>query len=117
MERINSPELLYNSTVETTKNRRRRRTVAQSGGETIVSRADRLIKRNRILTARYYYWTELKRRRFDDVLKILSDNEFFVEERTIGNALIEQDEFYKDMIRQRMTRSQLRRIFPGFDWR
>ena len=68
------------------------------------------------LTARYYYWTELERRRFDDVLKILADNEFFVEDRTISNALVAEDEFYNKLIRQRTTKRQLRRMFPGFDW-
>ena len=28
-------------------------------------------KRNEALIRRYYYWTEIRRRRFDDVLKIL----------------------------------------------
>ena len=64
--------------IEKAGNRRRTRTVASSDAA-ITSRRDRLEKRNRIMTARYYYWTEIKRRRFDDVLRILSDNEFFVE--------------------------------------
>ena len=68
--------------IEKSGNRRRTRTVVSSDAA-ITSRRDRLEKRNRIMTARYYYWTEIKRRRFDDVLRILSDNEFFVEERTI----------------------------------
>ena len=78
--------------IEKAGNRRRTRTVASSDAA-ITSRRDRLEKRNRIMTARYYYWTEIKRRRFDDVLRILSDNEFFVEERTISNTLVEQDDF------------------------
>ena len=83
--------------------------------ETNVSRREST-KRNRILTARYYYWTELERRRFDDVLRILSDNEFFVEERTISNALMEQDEFYRSLLQGKTTKRQLRRMFPSFNW-
>jgi hypothetical protein len=79
-------------------------------------RRDRLEKRNRIMTARYYYWTEIKRRRFDDVLRILSDNEFFVEERTISNTLVEQDDFYNELLRSKASARKLKAMFPGFDW-
>ena len=80
------------------------------------TRRDRLEKRNRIMTARYYYWTEIKRRRFDDVLRILSDNEFFVEERTISNTLVEQDDFYNELLRSKASTRKLKAMFPGFDW-
>lgn len=35
-------------------------------------------KRDLKLLQRYYYWTEVKRLRFDDALKILSEEEFFI---------------------------------------
>lgn len=76
--------LFHCPTIEKAGNRRRTRSLPRSGDGNITSRADRIAKRNRLLTARYYYWTELERRRFDDVLKILADNEFFVEDRTIS---------------------------------
>jgi hypothetical protein len=51
-------------------------------------RSKELIKRrNEALLRRYEYWTEVKRRRFDDVLRILSEDEFFVSEATILNIL------------------------------
>ena len=84
--------LFHCPTIEKAGNRRRTRSLPRSGDGNITSRADRIAKRNRLLTARYYYWTELERRRFDDVLKILADNEFFVEDRTISNALVAEDE-------------------------
>lgn len=96
--------------------RRRSRSAAPEGSRGLVSRRDRITKRNRILTARYYYWTELQRRRFDDVLHILADDEFFVDERTVSNALIEQDDFYNTLLGGNTTKRQLRRMFPGFDW-
>ena len=116
MAHINSQELFHCPTIEKAGNRRRTRSLARSGDGNITSRRDRIAKRNRVLTARYYYWTELERRRFDDVLKILADNEFFVEDRTISNALVAEDEFYNTLIRQRTTKRQLRRMFPGWDW-
>lgn len=97
-------------------NRYRHRTLAQECNSSITSRADRVNARNRVLTARYYYWTELQRRRFDDVLRILADREFFVEERTITNALLAQDEFLTQLCNEKTSRKQLRRMFPGFDW-
>lgn len=39
--------------------------------------------RNRFLLKRYHYWTEVKRIRFDDALKILSEREFFISEERI----------------------------------
>lgn len=43
-----------------------------------------LIKlRDEALCRRYYYWTERRRLRFDDALKILSDREFFISEERI----------------------------------
>ena len=68
---------------------RRRVRTQPKGDKGIASRKDRLDKRNRTLVARYYYWTEIKRRRFDDVVKILSDYEFFVEDRTISNTIVD----------------------------
>ena len=40
-------------------------------------------KRDESLCRRYYYWTEVKRLRFDDALKILSEEEFFLSEERI----------------------------------
>ena len=42
-------------------------------------------KRNEALIRRYYYWTEVRRRRFDDVLKILSEERILSIIREAGN--------------------------------
>ena len=95
---------------------RRRAFTLPDGDATIVTPQDRLAKRNRTIAARYYYWTEIKRRRFDDVMKILSDYEFFVGERTIQNALVDQDELLHSLLEQRPTTQKLAKQFPGFEW-
>ena len=41
---------------------------------------DLIDKRNEALCRRWYYWTEVQRLRFDDALKILSEQEFFISE-------------------------------------
>lgn len=40
-------------------------------------------QRDLALLRRYYYWTETQRLRFDDALKILSEQEFFISEPRI----------------------------------
>lgn len=115
MEQLSIPFFCPEIEIEKAGIRRRPRTVPVSDAS-ITSRRERLEKRNRLMTARYYYWTEIKRRRFDDVLKILSDNEFFVEERTISNTLTEQDEFYHELVSSRASSRRLKAMFPGFDW-
>ena len=39
--------------------------------------------RDEALCRRYYYWTEVQRLRFDDALKVLSRQEFFLSEERI----------------------------------
>jgi len=39
--------------------------------------------RNEALARRWYYWTEQQRLRFDDALKILSSQEFFISEQRV----------------------------------
>lgn len=80
-------------------------------------RRERCRRRNRAVAARYYYWTELHRRREDDVRRMLCDNEFFVEERTIANALADQNDYLGELIRDRISVGELRRLYPGFDWK
>ncbi|MDR1518194.1 MAG: hypothetical protein LBS52_08935 [Dysgonamonadaceae bacterium] len=40
-------------------------------------------KRDKKLCRRYYFWTEVKRLRFDDTLRLLSEEEFFISEERI----------------------------------
>ena len=44
---------------------------------------DLITKRDEFLVRRYYYWTEVRRLRFDDALKVLSNQEFFISEDRI----------------------------------
>lgn len=42
-----------------------------------------LSRRDEALLRRYYYWTEIQRLRFDDALKLLSRDEFWISEARI----------------------------------
>lgn len=81
-----------------------------------LSRKQRIARRNRIMIARLYYWHDLMRIRLDDVLTILSENEFFVEERTISNAWKEQSDFYETLRHNQATSKQLQKLFPNWKW-
>lgn len=49
-----------------------------------MARDSRLIeKRNEKLLQRYYWWTEVQRLRFDDTLRVLSEEEFFISEQSV----------------------------------
>lgn len=94
---------------------RRRRTRATSDGSK-TSRRIRVDNRNRLLIARYYYWSEIRRLRFDDVIKILSLREFFVEDRTICNALLDLSAYLDELCKGKTTGKKLKLEYPGWDW-
>ena len=96
-----------------TGRRRRRKPLSPSG---VTSRRLRVNKRNRILIARYYYWTEIKRRRFDDVVRILSTEEFFVEDRTISNAILDYDDYLKELYDKKKESRELKKEYPSWCW-
>lgn len=79
------------------------------------SRQERVHKRNREIIARYYYWTEVRRRRFDDVMWILTD-EFYVEERTISNALLDFSDYLDELYKDKKDIRELRKDYPSRSW-
>ena len=97
------------------KKRRRRAKLVTSQTE-VTGRHLRIEKRNRVMVARYYYWTEIRRRRFDDVMKILSEEEFFVEERTISNALLDFDVYLNGLYNARCDVRELKKEYPNWNW-
>lgn len=98
------------------KRSHRIRTAAKSPDENVISRADRLAKRDRTLAARYYYWTEVKRVRFDDVEKRLADCEFFLDARTVTKILAEQEAYLNQLYRTRPSMKELAATHQGFDF-
>jgi hypothetical protein len=79
-------------------------------------RRGRIDGRNRVVVARFYYWTEIRRRRFDDVVKILSEEEFFVEERTISNTLRQHAGYLDELYRDRPSGYKLKRSYSSWNW-
>jgi hypothetical protein len=66
--------------------------------------------RDRRMFERYYYWTEVRRLRFDDTIRKLSEEEFFVSESRVMQVV-------RQMIRQGATvdgKEIKRPLFTGF---
>lgn len=91
------------------RHRRTRVSVQAAGGKT--SRQEHVYRRNRELIARYYYWTEIRRRRFDDVMRILSE-EFHVEDRTISNALLDFGDYLDGLYKGKKDIRELKKGIP-----
>lgn len=53
--------------------------------------------RDEKLCHRYYYWTEVQRLRFDDALRILSREEFFISEERIMSIIRKMSGQLKNM--------------------
>lgn len=84
----------------------------------IKTREKRLNRRNSVMVARFFYWTEIRRRRYDDVVCILENNEFFVEYQTISRILSSFDSYYsylKGMSSNECTR-YLKNEYPSWNW-
>ncbi len=72
-------------------------------------------QRDRALVRRYHYWTEVQRLRFDDALKVLSEQEFFLSEERIMSIIRRASRECKDaqlrpvprVRKPRITASQL----------
>lgn len=67
-------------------------------------------KRNENILRRYYYWTEVERLRFDDALRILSEEEFFISQGLILKIIRENCDKVKDMGAKQVKRVRAPRI-------
>jgi len=72
-------------------------------------------QRNTILIARYYYMSELKRLRFDDVVTRLSGT-FFISEFYVMRLLGTLSEQFDKMKEEHPTRESLKCKWPEWDW-
>jgi hypothetical protein len=73
-----------------------------------------LRKRDEMMMIRYFYYTEVKRYRFDDVLKVLSEEEFFIETQTILNRLTSLDLKIKEYFDNKPSLAKLKDICGNF---
>lgn len=69
--------------------------------------------RNEKLLRRYYYWTEIQRLRFDDALKVLSQEEFFISEERIMTIIRQNCRKLTDIVVQPVPKVKKPKITPG----
>ena len=82
-------------------------------------REKRLHKRNEVVVARFFYWSDIKRRRFDDAINKLENEEFFIEYQTISKILSVYDRYYtslKVMPRGDIVIKYLKDTYPSWNW-
>ena len=86
-------------------------------GEKLVKkgRSAKLIhRRDELLMVRYFYHTEVKRLRFDDVLRVMSEDEFFIESATIVNRLTCLSDKIKERFTNKPSLSKLKELSGNF---
>jgi len=64
-------------------------------------------KRDKKLIERYYYWTELERMRFDDAIKIVSEEEFFISEICVISIIRRGDKYFNELIKKQPSKKAL----------
>lgn len=72
-------------------------------------------ERDAALAYRFYYYYDLVRKRFDDVVNDL-EKEFYISSTTVVERLTYNDSLLKDIKQNSPTRSQLRKRYPHFNW-
>jgi hypothetical protein len=78
-------------------------------------RSARLIeRRDEFLMTRYFYHTEVKRLRYDDVLKVMSEDEFFIEPETVMNRLKCLADELKVRFQSKPTLAKLKELSGNF---
>lgn len=72
-----------------------------------------IAQRNAALCRRWYYWTEVQRLRFDDALKVLSEQEFFLSEERILSIIRQYSRENPDSGVSPMPRVKVPRLTAG----
>jgi len=78
-------------------------------------RSARLIsRRDEFLMVRYFYYLEVKRLRYDDILKVLSEDEFFIETKTVLDRLNLLMDKVAERFRSKPTLAKLKELSGNF---
>jgi hypothetical protein len=72
--------------------------------------------RDRQLSYRYYYYVEIQRWRYDDVLKQL-EKEFHITEHRIVTVMSENQDTLVAIMKQKPTYKELTLLYPHLVWR
>lgn len=72
-------------------------------------------RRNSALIARYYYLSEIKRLRFDDVITRLSLT-FFLSDTYVMRILRDSSDSFNEMLGERPGKEALKSNWPEYEW-
>lgn len=72
--------------------------------------------RNKVLSARFYYWTVIWDRGFVSVMRTLETQEFFISGQTIQYELNRNDAYLHKLNETRPSATDLGIQYPGFNW-
>lgn len=72
--------------------------------------------RNECLFYRFYYYSRIKRLRYEDVLEVIS-NEFFLTPRTISNLIADESEYQKEVFKEKLSVKELEKKFDFLKWK
>ena len=89
------------------------------GGRQEDVRRVRLARRDRALASRFWYWSEVRRRRHDDVLGVLGDCEFFLDVQTVSRILVRESGYISELSRSEGASAlrRLKRAYPQWSWK
>lgn len=85
-------------------------------GAVATTREERLTTRDQLVAVRFYYYTEKKRLRMDDTMRILCEKEFFICDRTV-TAILTKDELVSTLKQNPAKYKQFCRAHQGFNWK
>jgi len=91
----------------------------QADLEPVKKRNHYIHKRNKALVHRYYFHAIKCRKRFEDALEDLSEQEFFISETRIA-AILQEDEPYtllKQLSEQEPDLKELANRYPQWSWK
>lgn len=103
---IKGKQKLYNKVVPTS--------IVKSKGNYSARNTD-IEARHDCMTARYYYYAVLLRKRYDDALEAL-EREWFLRPNQITTCLLKREELLLDLTDNKTTPKELKEMYPWFDW-
>lgn len=71
--------------------------------------------RNTAIAYRYYYHARIHKKRYDDILEILS-KEFMIAPYTIAKILTSNDELIQPIFKSNPDFATMKKLFPFFTW-
>lgn len=72
-------------------------------------------RRDSVLAYRFYYWAQVRRKRYDDSLAEL-EREFFLTSAVVVQRLDQKKDLIKELAANKPGLQELRKILPYFNW-